>query len=163
MVDTGGEWPTPSNSARVRRLLTVAEGLILGSGGVFLLLIVSAFILLVAESSAMTVGVGVLLVVFLALTARNLWVFGIGRHSGQNGSGILASDFEVEWGESRSTLAVCLVAILAGVAFGAGAGIRWGWNPFGWLVLGSPVLAGVLWFGFLLRLYVTYKVRGELQ
>lgn len=163
MVVPGGEWPTPSDSARVRGLLTLAEGLIIGSGVGFLLLLVSAFSVLVAGSAAMTAGLGVLLVVFLALTARNLWFFGAGRHSGQSGSGVLSSDFEVEWRRSRSTVAVLSIAILVGVAFGATAGLRWGWTPLGWLVLGSPVLAGVLWFGFLLRLYVTYRVRGRLH
>lgn len=163
MGEPGGEWPTPSDSAHVRGLLTLAEGLILGSGVSFVLLLVSAFSLVVAGPSAMTVGGGILLAVFLALTARNLWVFGVGRDSKQRGSGILVTDFEVEWRESRSTLAVLLVAILVGVAFGTGAGIKWGWTPFGWLVLGSPLLAGVLWFGFLLRLYVTHRVRGKLH
>lgn len=163
MVERGGAWPTPSESARVRGLLTLAEGLITGAGVTFALLFVSAFSFLVAQPSVMTVGGGVLLVVFLALTVRNLWLFGVGRHSAQSGSGIIASDFEVAWRESRSPMAVLLVAILVGVAFGTGAGLWWGWTPFGWLVLGSPVLAGGLCFGFLLRLYVTYRVRGKLQ
>lgn len=163
MVETDGEWPTPNNSAHVRGLLVIAEGLVIGSGTLFFLLIGSAFTLLVTESPRMTVGVGGLLVVFLALTARNLWVFGVKRHSGQNSSGTMANDFEVEWRQSRSTPAVCLIAILIGVAFGMGAVLQLGWTPFGWLVLGSPVLVGVLWLGFLLRLYVTYRVRGRLH
>lgn len=163
MVETSGEWPTPNDSIRVRCLLTLAERLIIGSVVSFVLLLASAFSVLVGYQSAMTVGGGVLLVVFVVLTVRNLWIFRRRPHSEANGAGVLANDFEVEWRQSRSTLAVLLVAILVGVAFGTGAGFRWGWTPFGWLVLGSPVLGVVLWFGFLLRLYVTYRVRGGIH
>lgn len=85
MGEPSGAWPPPSESARVRGLLTFAEGLVVGSGLGFVFLIGSAFTVTLAGPSPVTVGVGVLLAVFLALTVRNLWIFGLGRHSGRTG------------------------------------------------------------------------------
>lgn len=169
MAATDGEWPPPGDSQRITALLTVSEGLLFGSLGTFLLSITLALASLVAESPVITeapvtiVVIAGFLIVIVAIIARRVWSDIQTRRAELAESNGIPDDSYAEWRRTWPTQSVLQVTALVGIVFVTVSVVRIGWMPLGWVVLGAPVLVGTCWFGFALRVYVHYKIRGTIR
>lgn len=169
MEETDGEWPPPGDSSLVTALLTVSEGLLVGSVGTLLLIIILALASLQADSPMVTdapvetAGITGLLLVLVALIARRVWSGIEARRAEQEGSNGVPDDSYAEWRRTWPPLSVLLIAAFIGVAFLTLVVVQIGWIPIGWVVRGALVLYGILVVGFALRVFVHYKIRGTIR
>ena len=148
MVMVGSAWPLPSQSRRVRGLLYLAEGLMLGAGLTFILLTVAGATFATIESELFNLDIlvievlAVLFVLFVLLRGVALGV--VARRSPR-----YRSPKGEDWQETRRWPWVVAVALpVAGVLLGA---------MFLW---GEWVFYGALLAGLLLHGYVRHRIKN---
>lgn len=100
----------PSESIRRRRVLYLAEGLIIGSGGTYLLALIGGLVGLFTEDTP-TIGAVLFLLLGLFMAFRFLWAGELDR---QAGFGRTKTPVEADWTETRRWGWVGLTAILVG-------------------------------------------------
>lgn len=147
MATERSEWPLPSQSNRVRVLLYLAEGLILGAGITFVLLIVAGATLAAIGSGLFDRDILVIeilaLLFFLFVLLRATGLGSVAWHTPRE----RPPEFQ-DWTETRQrkwvvTVTLTVVGILLGATFLWG---RW-------------VLYGTLLAGFVLHMYVRHRMR----
>lgn len=144
----GSAWPLPSQSRRVRGLLYLAEGLMLGAGLTFILLIVAGATFATAGQGIFNREIAVIEVLavlfFLFVLVRGVALGVVARRSPR-----YRSPEGEDWQETRRWSWVVAVTLpVAGALFGA---------MFLW---GEWVFYGALLAGLLLHGYVRHRIRN---
>lgn len=150
----------PSESVRRRRLLYLAEGLVIGSGGTYLLIQVVGMIGWSSEGSE-SLGPLLFLLLFALITYRFLWAAELDR---QAGFGRTKTRVEENWSATRQWGWVALTAIpVGGLLFGLSV-LVWGWEEVIYLYGGLDVFALAVFTGLGLWVYGLYdRSDGEQQ
>ncbi|WP_136718618.1 hypothetical protein [Halorientalis salina] len=142
-------WPLPSASPRVRRLLSLSEGMLLGGFGTFFIvgtiLIVGDILENISQFSLAMVPVGVLLLVYLV---KELYIVKVGHATSYD-----RRPAKQDWHETREWHIVGAFALATNLA-ATGLGVTlWQWHR----TTPDPVaLAGFTGFGFVLIGYGLY-------
>lgn len=150
------EWPLPSESHRVRRLLYLSEGLILGAGGLLLLLgLVGTYLVDVRTGSFephITPFAAFTLLFFLFLALRWKAIHDVSPPSSEKPAPLQ------DWSEMREWKWVFTVALLiSGVLVGS-APLLWSWWEIVFLPSFDLLLLGTVLAGILLYVYVLHKM-----
>lgn len=133
----------PSESVRRRRVLYLAEGLVIGGGGTYLLVLVGGLIGTLTES-AVSIGPVLFLLVFLLVAARFEWAARLDREAG---FGRAKSPVEEDWTATRRWSWVALTSVLAGgLLFGISVFVR-GWGEVVYANGGLDVFALAIFLG----------------
>lgn len=156
-------WPLPSESARLRWLLTVAEGLMFGAGVLFFLSFELAVIAIFVNSPVLTTGMAAIGVVTLFLSVRNLWFTRLTHQPvSETGPRVYRDSAYRDWWETRSwRLVGSIAAIVVTVSITVSLLVV-GLEPIGWALLVAPTLWAVCCVGFLIWSYAIYNLRGSL-
>lgn len=146
MVADGSDWPLPSQSHRVRLLLYLAEGLILGAGLTFVLLIFAGATLVAIESGVFNrdiLAIEILaLLFFLIVLLRGIAFGSVAWHTPLEHP----PEYQ-DWTETRQWRWVIAVTLpIVGTFLGA----VFLWEQW--------VLYGTLLAGFILYLYVLHRI-----
>lgn len=150
------DWPVPSESHRVRRLLYLSEGLVLGAGGLLLLLgFVGTYLVDVRTGSfephITPFGVFTLLF-FLFLALRWKAIREVSPPSPEKPAPLQ------DWSETREWKWVVTVALpVSGVLVGA-ARLLWSWWEIVFLRSFDLLLLGTVLGGILLYVYVLHRM-----
>ena len=150
------DWPVPSESHRVRRLLYLSEGLVLGAGGLLLLLgFVGTYLVDVRTGSfephITPFGVFTLLF-FLFLALRWKAIREVSPPSPEKPAPLQ------DWSETREWKWVVTVALpVSGVLVG-GARLLWSWWEIVFLRSFDLLLLGTVLGGILLYVYVLHRM-----
>lgn len=148
------EWPRPSRSRRVRTLLYLSEGTILGAGGLLLAVRFAGSYFVDVETGSFDPGI----TAFGAFTLVALLFFGL-RAMAIIRVAPSTRDRPPEyrdWSETRKWRWVVAAALLVGGSLAGVAVLRWTWwqivfsKGFDLLLLGT-VLAGVLHYTYVLH------------
>ena len=142
----------PSESIRRRRLLYLAEGLMIGSGGTYLLILISGLIGLFTDTT-LTVGVVLFLLLFVLIAVRFLWAAELDRRAG---FGRTKSPVEKDWTTTRRWVWVALTAILVGGLLFTISVFLWGWEEVIYANGGIDVFALAIFLGIGLWIYGLY-------
>lgn len=142
----------PSESIRRRRLLYLAEGLMIGSGGTYLLIQIGGLIGLSTDSTASIGGVLLLLLTVL-IVVRFEWASQLDR---QAGFGRTKTPVEKDWTETRRWGWVALTAILVGGFLFSLSVFLWGWEEVIYTYGGIDVFALAVFLGMGLWIYGLY-------
>lgn len=150
------EWPVPSESRRVRRLLYLSEGLILGAGGPLLLLgLVGTYLVDVRTGSFephITPFGTFTLLFFLFLALRWKAIRQVSPPSPEKPVPLQ------DWNETREWKWVVTVALpVSGVLVG-GARLLWSWWEIVFLRSFDVLLLGTVLGGILLYVYVLHRM-----
>lgn len=163
-ADTDSGWPLPSESERLRWLLSVAEGLMFGAGILGFVSFELAVITFITGSGALSVGVAAFGVIALLLTVRNVWFFrATSRSAPDTGPRVFRDPAYRDWWETRSWWLVGTLAFIVGAVGSAFAVLAFGFEPLGWALFATPALWAVGCIGFLVWSYAIYNVRGSLH
>lgn len=155
--------PLPSESVRLRWLLTVAEGLIIGAGGLFFFSFYLAAIAIFVNSPEFMAGMAAMGVVGLLLGIRNLWFTRLtSQPESETGPHWFRDSAYRDWWETRSWRLVGFIAAIIVVVSITVSLPLVGLDPFGWAGLVAPTLWFVCCVGILIWSYAIYKVRGSL-
>lgn len=110
-------WALPSESAHVRLLLSMAEGLMFGAGVLGFQAFELAVIALVIDSPTITVGVAIFGIIAILIAARSLWFTRVINRSAPNRGPRMYQDSAYrDWWETRSWRSVGTIAIIIGAA-----------------------------------------------
>lgn len=142
----------PSESIWRRRLLYLAEGLMIGSGGTYLLILIGGLLGLFTESTPM-IGMVLFLLVSLLIGVRFLWAGELDR---QAGFGRTKSPVEKDWTDTRRWGWVALTAILVGGLLFSISVFLWGWEEIIYANGGIDVFALAIFLGMGLWVYGLY-------
>lgn len=142
----------PSESPRRRRLLYLAEGLLIGTGGTYLLISFGGLIGSFA-SSPPTIGMVLFLLFGLLLAFRFLWALHFDRQAGFRPT---KSRVEKDWSATREWRWVALTSALAGgLVFGVSVYV-WGWEEVIYYYGGVEVFSVAIFLGLGLWAYGLY-------
>jgi hypothetical protein len=149
-------WSLPSESLRVRQLLYLAEGLILGAGGLLLALgFVGTYLVDVRTGSFdphVTPFGAFTLLFFLFLALRWKSIRAVSPPSPENPAPVK------DWRETREWKWVVTVTLpVSGVLVG-GAKLLWSWWEIVFLLNFDLFLLGTVLVGMLLYVYVLHKM-----
>lgn len=162
-AETDGEWPLPSESAPLRWLLSVAEGMMFGAGVLGFIAFELAVIAFVIDSPIITVGMAVFGVIALLLTARNLWFTRVIHQSAPDkGPRMYRDSAYRDWWGTRSWRLVGTIAVITGAAAFIFSFLPIGFEPLEWALFAMPALWVVVCVGFLIWSYAIYNIRGSL-
>jgi len=157
MLTTDSNWPLPSQSQHVRRLLYLAEGMSIGSGlTIILLFIIDLIILLphVGLHDNITIGSVVLFIVFFILLVRGTAFVRWGRRTSSDSS--YPPEYQ-DWQEIRQWVWVTAVALITSGILLSISVFLWGW--LGALFGLAQIIMGVAAIvGLSLYWYILYKV-----
>lgn len=149
-------WPLPSESRRVRTLLYLSEGGILGAGVLlFSLRFAGAFLVDVETGSfnpALTVFGAFILLLVLFFFLRAVAVIKVSPPSPEN-----QPEYQ-DWSETRKWRWVFAVALPVGGVFFGVALYRWSWWEIVFLQSFDLLLIGAIIAGLLLYAYVLHKI-----
>ncbi|WP_158055883.1 hypothetical protein [Halorussus halophilus] len=157
MATERSEWPLPSQSPGVRRLLYLAEGLILGASlPLFLVGFFGAFLIDI-ETGLFRLNLTIVDVFFLLLVLffllRAIAFIDIGRRFSRD-----APPEYQDWKETRRWLWVGAVALpVGGVLLGVSV-LLWGWWAVVFLQYADLLILGAIIAGFILHLYVFHRL-----
>ena len=153
----GSDWPLPSQSHRVRTLLYLAEGMIIGAGlALFLLRFSGAFFIDIETGSfnpALSV-VGVFFLLFiLFILLRGIAFVKLGsRYSRED-----PPEYQ-DWKETRRWIWVAVVALpIGGMLFGVSV-FLWGWWAVVFLQDADLLMLGTIMVGLFLYMYVLQRI-----
>lgn len=153
---TGGEWHLPSESPRVRWLLTVTEGVALGGVVAYLITFSLGTITIFTDLDAtLTVGAGFLLLVILIILLRGIGLVHVARQSAPE-----RPPAYQDWRRTRRWWQIIAIAgfVCAGsIAFSL---YLWGWEAMVWNYAGSDLMLGATFIGLLLWAYTLHKIGG---
>ena len=161
MATERSEWPLPSQSSRVRRLLYLAEGLILGAGIPLLLVgFLGAFLIDIDTDTLdldFTAFDAFILLLMLFFLLRAIAFLDIGRRFSRDGP----PEYQ-DWKETRRWMWVTAVALpIAGILLGMSV-LLWGWWTVVFLQYADLLMLGAIMVGFILHLYVFHRLGVEL-
>lgn len=142
----------PSESVRRRRVLYLAEGLVIGGGGTYLLILVGGLIGTLTES-AVSIGPVLFLLVFLLLAVRFEWAARLDREAG---FGRAKSPVEADWTATRRWGWVALTSVLIGGLLAGVSVFVWGWEEVVYSNRGLDVFALAILLGLGLWVYGLY-------
>lgn len=156
MATEGSDWPLPSQSPRVRRLLYLAEGMIIGAATTLFLLEFAGAFLIDIETGSFDSTISVLDVVFLLLFVffllRGIAFIVVGRRFSRDNP----PEYQ-DWKETRRWMWVAAVALpIGGILLGVSV-LLWGW----WAVVffhADQLMGGTILVGFILYLYVLHRL-----
>lgn len=157
MATESSDWPLPSQSSRVRLLLYLAEGLILGAGLPLILIEFSgAFLVDIDTGSfrpALTVVDAFFLLLVLFFLLRAIAFIDVGRRFSRDDS----PEYQ-DWKETRRWTWVAAVALpVGGVLLGVSV-LLWGWWAVVFLEYADLLMLGAILAGFILYLYVFHRL-----
>lgn len=145
----------PSESIWRRRVLYLGEGLLIGAGVTYLLILVAGLIGLFAESLP-TIGMILFLLFFLLLGYRFIWAIQIDRQAGFSPAESPVSPVANDWSATRQWGWVALTSVLAGgLLFGVSLYI-WGWEEAIYYNGGLEVFVLAIFLGLGLLVYGLY-------
>lgn len=161
MATESSEWPLPSQSSHVRRLLYLAEGLILGAGIPLLLVgILGAFLIDIDTGSLdfdFTAFDAFLLLLMLFFLLRAIAFIDIGSRFSRDGP----PEYR-DWKETRRWRWVGAVALpIGGTLLGVSI-LLWGWWAVVFLRYADLLMLGSIMVGFILHLYVFHRLGVEI-
>ena len=149
-------WPLPSESRRVRTLLYISEGVILGAGSLLLALGISGanLVALLTGSLALSPTALDVFTLFLVLFFAIRWVI-IRRVSPPAGD--KPSQLQ-DWSETRQWRWVFIVALPVSVVLFGSATLLWSWREMIFLRGFDLLLLGSVLAGSLLYVYILHKI-----
>ena len=150
----------PSESTWRRRILYLGEGLLIGTGGTYLLILVAGLLRLTLEGPP-TLGPILFGVFLLLLGYRFQWALDSDRRAGFSPVDPPTSAVAVDWSATRRWSWVALTSILAGgLSFGVSLYI-WGWEAVIYNNRGLEVFALAVFLGLGLVVYGLYDPRDS--
>lgn len=157
-TEASGDWPVPSESVRVKWLLTVAEAT--GIAGVVLLFLVHVLLIITLTTGlddAVTAGTAFLLFVGVLLLIRGIAIVRIGQRANVEHPPAIQ-----DWWRTRSWGVILAITTLITGGFFATVVLVWGWEPIYWYVNGRIPLVAIMMFGLSLWIYTFYRMQGTL-
>lgn len=157
MTTIDSDWPLPSQSRQVRRLLYLAEGTSIGAGlSVVLLFITRLLFILYAAGFRFvaTAGGGLLLFVLLVLLVRSTAFVKWARDPSAAPEYPLAYE---DWQETRQWNLVAIVAFTSSGLWLGISVVTWGYKGtfFSW---GLVLVSGIVVTGLVIYSYILYKI-----
>lgn len=149
-------WARPSESRRVRTLLYLSEGAILGAGGLLLAVRFAGSYLVDVETGSFDPEVTAFgAFVLVALLLFGLRALAITRVAPPKRDG--PPEYQ-DWNETREWRWVVAVALLVGGSLSVVAVLRWTWWQIVFLQGFDLLLLGTIMVGALLHLYVLHRM-----
>lgn len=152
----GSAWPLPSQNSRVRMLLYLAEGMIIGTGVTYVLLAFFGGFLIDIETGSFNPTIPVSGAFILLLT---LWFLRRGMFAilGRRNSRDDPPEYQ-DWAGTRQWLWVAAVALSVGGMLLGVSVFLWGWWAVVFLEYADLLLLGTIFVGFLLYLSVLQRI-----
>lgn len=151
------DWPLPSQSPRVRMLLYLAEGMLIGAGLTLVLLKLFGAVLLDIETGSiditLTVFSAFFLFVGLFFLLRGAAIVGVSRQYSRNSP----PEYR-DWHEARRWTLVAAVALSIAVMLLGVSVILWGWWSVVFLQDATLLLLGAVLSGLFLYTYVLHRI-----
>lgn len=149
-------WPLPSDSRRVRVLLYISEGVILGAGGLLVAFRFAGAYLVDLRTGSLNPEItpfgAFTLLFFLFLTVRYVAIKRVAPPSEEN-----PAAFQ-DWSDTRQWRWVVTVALPLSAVLVVGATVRWSWWEIIFLRSFDLLLLGTLLIGVLLYIYILHKM-----
>lgn len=153
----GADWPLPSQSFRVRVLLYLSEGLIIGGGvTLFLFGVVGAFFVDI-ETGSFNPKISTVEAVFLLLLLFFLFR-AIGFVKASRRSSREDPPEQQDWKETRRWIWVIAMALPVGAILLGVSVFLWGWWSVFFLQDAALLMLGTVMVGLLLNLYVYQRI-----
>lgn len=161
MVTEGLEWPLPSQSIRVRLLLYLVEGLMLGAGTALLLVSIGGVFTDIDTGSLefeVSPTEAFIFLLLFVLLLRGIAIVDIGRRVSRDGQ----PEFQ-DWWETRRWVWVVAIALpIGGLLLGVSI-LLWGWWAVVYRQLADLIMIGAFMGGLFLYLYVFHRLGAELH
>jgi len=149
-------WSLPNDSQRVRTLLYLSEGLILGAGGLLLAIRFSGAYLVDVRTGTFDPHIspfGVLILLFLLFLAlRGKAILDVTPKSPERPAELQ------NWWETREWRWGAVIALAVGGLLLAGALMAWSWWEIVFLYSFDLLLLGMILAGILLYVFVLHKI-----
>lgn len=157
MATERSDWPLPSQSPRVRVLLYLVEGMILGATTTYLLLLFFGAFLIDIETGSFNPtisGVSLFfLFVFVFFLLRGIAFIDVGRRYARDDP----PEYE-DWKTTRRWPVVLVVGLLVGGGLLWSSVQLWGWWEVVYLQHGKLLLLGSIFVGVALYLYILHRL-----
>ena len=157
MATARSVWPLPSQSPRVRLLLYLAEGMIIGAATALIVLdFAGAFLLDVQtgsfEPTISVPGVGIILL-FMLLVLRGIAINVVDHRFSRDN----LPEYQ-DWKETRRWIWVAAVALLIGGLLLGVSVLLWGWWAVVFLYDADLLMGGTILVGLVLYLYILHRL-----
>lgn len=145
----------PSESIWRRRVLYLGEGLLIGGGVTYLLILVVGLIASFSEGP-LTIGMVLFLLFFLLLALRYPWAMHIDRQAGFSPTESSTSAVGKDWSATRRWGWVALTSVLVGGLLFSVSLYIWGWEEVIYYNGALDVFALAIFLGLGLLVYGLY-------